>query len=69
MKNSGKQKDNEIELKDEKNKIKAYDDLDGGSDEMVEEIWTPKEKDESLGIKNLLIMNKLRRNGLITSRK
>ena len=38
------QKDEEIELKDEKNKIKACNDLDGGSDEMVEEIWTPEEK-------------------------
>ena len=37
-------KDNEIELKDEKNKIKACDDLDGGSDEMVEEIWAPGKK-------------------------
>ena len=60
------QKDEEIELKDEKNKIKACNDLDGGSDEMVEGIWTPEEKDESLGIKNLLIMNKLRRKGLLT---
>ena len=47
MKNSGKQKDNEIELKDEKNKIKACGDLDGGSDEMTEEIWTRKRKYEN----------------------
>ena len=32
-----------------KNKIKACDDLDGGSDEMVEGIWTPESKMESLG--------------------
>ena len=38
MKNSGNKKDDEIELKDEKNKIKSYNDLDGGSDEMAEEI-------------------------------
>ena len=44
MKNSGKQKDNEIELKDEKNKIKACDDLDVSSDEMAKDIWTPEKK-------------------------
>ena len=27
-----------------KNKIKACDDSDGGSDEMTEEIWTPEKK-------------------------
>ena len=27
-----------------KNKIKACGDLDGGSDEMAEEIWTPEKK-------------------------
>ena len=27
-----------------KNKIKACDDLDGGSDEMAEEIWTPEKR-------------------------
>ena len=31
-------------MKDEKNKIKACGDLDGGSDEMSEEIWTPEKK-------------------------
>ena len=30
MRNSGKQKDNETELKDEKNKVKSCGDLDGG---------------------------------------
>ena len=34
-------------MKDERNKIKSYDDLDGGSDEMAEEIWTPERKDEN----------------------
>ena len=32
------------ETKVEKNKIKPCDDLDGGPDEMAEEIWTPKKK-------------------------
>ena len=27
-----------------KNKITAYGDLDGGSDEMAKEIWTPEKK-------------------------
>ena len=50
MKNSGNQKDNEIELKDEKNKIKACDALDGGSDEMAEEtLNSGKEKMKTLG--------------------
>ena len=31
-------------MKDEKNKIKACGDLDGSSDEMAEEIWTPEKK-------------------------
>ena len=50
MKNSGKQKDIEIELKDEKNKIKACNDLDGGSDEIAEEnLNSGKEKMKALG--------------------
>ena len=32
------QKDDEIEFKDGKNKMTPCDDLDGGSDEMAEEI-------------------------------
>ena len=48
------------------NNIKACGDLDGGSDEMVEEdLNSGKEKMKTLGIKNLLIMNKLRRKGLL----
>ena len=31
-------------MKDERDKIKPCNDLDGGSDEMVEEIWTPEKK-------------------------
>ena len=43
-------KDDEIGMKDEKNKIKSYDDLDGGSDEMVEEnLNSGKEKMRTLG--------------------
>ena len=50
MKNSGKQKDNEMELKDEKNKIKACVDLEGGSDEIAEEnLNSGKEKMKTLG--------------------
>ena len=37
------EKDDEI-VEAWKNKIKACDDLDGGSDEMAEEIWTLKKK-------------------------
>ena len=50
MRNSGKQKDNELELKDEKNNIKACGALDGGSDEMAEEdLNSGKEKMKTLG--------------------
>ena len=38
------QKDDEIEMKDERIKFKPCDDLDGGSDEMAEEIWTSEKK-------------------------
>ena len=38
------QKDDEIKLKDERDNIKPCNDLDGGSDEMAEEIWTPEKK-------------------------
>ena len=31
-------------MKDERDKIKPCNDLDGGSDEMAEEIWTPGKK-------------------------
>ena len=34
-------------MKDEKNKIKAWVDLDGGSDEMAEEIELRRRKDEN----------------------
>ena len=44
MKNSGNEKDDEIKLKDERIRLKLCDDLDGGSDEMAEEIWTPEKK-------------------------
>ena len=37
------QKDDEIEMKDERIEERC-DDLDGGSDEMAEEIWTPEKK-------------------------
>ena len=44
MKNSGKIKDDEIESKDGKKRLRPCDDLDGGSDEMAEEIelWEKK---------------------------
>ena len=38
------QKDDEIEMKDERIRLKPCGDLDGGSDEMAEEIWTPEKK-------------------------
>ena len=34
-----------------KNKIKAYGDLDGGSDEMAEENWTPEKKKKHLELR------------------
>ena len=40
MKNSGKQKNDEIKLKDERIRLKPCDDLDGGFDEKAEEIQT-----------------------------
>ena len=44
------QKDDEIEMKDERNEIKACSDLDGGSDEMAEEnLNSGKEKMKTLG--------------------
>ena len=56
-------------MKDEKNKIKACDDLDGGSNEMAEEIELRKRKDENTWNQNLFIKNKLQRKGLNTWRK
>ena len=44
MKNSGNKSVIKKEVKDEKNKIKPCGDLDGGSDEMAEEIRTPEKK-------------------------
>ena len=44
-----------------KNKIKACDDLDGGSDEMAEEIELRKRKDENTWNQNLF-----NKKGLIT---
>ena len=38
------QKDDGIKLKDERDNIKPCNDLDGGSDEMVEENWSPEKK-------------------------
>ena len=43
MKNSGDKKDDEIEMKGERIDERC-DDLDGGSDEMAEGIWTPEKK-------------------------
>ena len=45
--NSDKQKNDEIKLKDERIRLKPCDDLDGGSDEMTEEIELRKRKDEN----------------------
>ena len=41
------QKDDEIELKDERIRLKPCDDLDGGFEEMAEELELPKRKDEN----------------------
>ena len=38
------QKDDEIEMKDERIRLKPCGDLDGGSNEMAYGIWTPKKK-------------------------
>ena len=38
------QKDDEIEMKDERIRLEPCGDLDGGSDKMAEEIWTPEKK-------------------------
>ena len=38
------QKDDEIEMKDERIRFKPYGDLEGGFDDMAEEIWTPEKK-------------------------
>ena len=66
MKNSG---DKKMMRQNEgrKNKIKACDDLDRGSDEMAkEDLNSGKEKMENTWNQSLSIKNKLQRKGLLT---
>ena len=67
MKNSAKQKNDQTEGKRSwKHKVKPCGDLDGASRRDNAENLELRKKDEQQEAKNLLLLNKLRRKGLIT---